>query len=66
MGGSDCTPSESERIMRGEKIYADENWQICHFCNGSGENANGTGACCACRGKGEVPIGDPAYEEENT
>lgn len=53
MGGYDCTETESARIARGGKYYADDNWETCQDCNGSGEAQDST-RCPNCRGKGEV------------
>jgi hypothetical protein len=55
MGGQAPTPSEEERIMRGETAYEDHEWAICDECGGGCEDRNGF-ICLNCRGTGEVPI----------
>lgn len=49
------TATERTRIERGEFMVADENWQLCRDCYGSGEDRQGN-RCPACGGKGEKLI----------
>lgn len=54
MKNIDPTPSEFQRIDRGENEYADAEWLICPSCGGGGQSVAG-GKCQLCAGEGELP-----------